>query len=330
MALEIIRPSDQGTIREKGRLTVALAQIAPVWLDRDATLEKVAACAGQAASEGAQLVCFGESLVPGYPFWVERTDGAQFESDVQKEWYAHYLDHGVEIESGHLEPLCAMARDAKMAVYLGVMERAADRGGHTLYASLVYIGEDGEIKSVHRKLMPTYEERLVWGAGDGNGLRVHKLGAFTAGGLNCWENWLPLARASLYAQGEDLHVAVWPGGLHNTEQLTPMIAREGRGYALSVSGLMSGADVPQLNLPDIGKLNDAGQLANGASCIADPDGNWVIPPVLDKEALLVADLDHAHVRRAHLTLDVVGHYSRPDVFDLHVNRRRQSTVTFKE
>ena len=167
-------------------------------------------------------------------------------------------------------------------MYLGVVERAKDRSGHSLYCSLVYISEQGEINSVHRKLQPTYEERLVWSQGDGNGLKTHSIGTFTVGGLNCWENWMPLPRTALYSQGEDLHVAVWPGGLQNTQDITRFLAKEGRSFVLSVSGLMRTEDMPRdlLHREEILKGYD-GIISNGASCIASPDGSWLVEPVLD-------------------------------------------------
>ena len=225
-------------------LTVGIAQIAPVWLDREKTLEKIIHYTTLAGEDGCQLVAFGEALLPGYPFWIELTDGARFNSPVQKEIHAHYVDQAVLIEAGHLDRLCRAAAENRVAVYIGCIERAADRGGHSLYCSLVYIDAGGNIRSIHRKLMPTYEERLTWSPGDGHGLRVHPLPPFTVGGLNCWENWMPLARAALYAQGEDLHVAVWPGGVHNTADITRFIARESRSYVLSAAGLMRKDDFP--------------------------------------------------------------------------------------
>jgi nitrilase len=166
------------------RLTLGMAQIAPVWLNRDQTLAKILAYAHEAAEKGCDLVVFGEGLLPGYPFWLERTHGAEFNSPRQKEIHAHYLANAVQIEAGHLEDLCDLARENHLAVYLGCIERPDDRGGHSVYASLIYIDPQGEIQSVHRKLMPTYEERLTWSPGDGHGLRTHRLGAFTVGGLN--------------------------------------------------------------------------------------------------------------------------------------------------
>lgn len=308
-------------------LTVGLAQISPVWLDRDRTIAKVVEWVCRAAAGGCRLVAFGEALVPGYPFWVERTDGARFESAVQKAIFAHYLNQGVQIEAGHLDPVRRVAAEHRIAVYLGCVERPADRGGHTLYYSLVYIDPTGEVRSVHRKLMPTFEERLVWGTGDGHGLRCHTLGGFTVGGLNCWENWMPLPRAALSALGEDLHVAVWPGSRRNTEDITRFIAREGRSYVLSVSGLMRADEVPA-NFPHRELLVPTTDpvWADGGSCVAGPDGRWVIPPKTDGEELFVADLDVGRVREERQNFDPVGHYSRPDVTRLVVDRRRQGIV----
>ena len=312
-------------------INVGLAQIAPVWLDRDATVAKVADWATRAAAEGCQLVVFGEALVPGYPFWVERTDGARFESNLQKELHAHYLQQGVVIEDGHLDPIRDVASRTGMAIYVGTMERASDRGGHSLYCSMVFIDGNGDVGSVHRKLMPTYEERLVWATGDGNGLRTHRIGPFTVGGLNCWENWLPLARAALYAGGEDLHVAIWPGNIRNTEDITRFVAREGRSFVVSVSGLMRKSDIGG-DLPHYQLLSDTADdvMANGGSCLADPTGDWVLAPETGDESLRVATIDHRKVLEERQNLDVAGHYSRPDVTRLVVDRRRQSTAEFEE
>ena len=313
------------------RLSVGLAQIAPVWLNRDATLEKIISWIEKSANEGCSLVVFGEALLPGYPFWVERTDGAKFESELQKSLYAHYVSQSINMGDGDLNRVRDAARDHNIAVYLGIMERAGDRGGHSLYCSMVYIDAKGQTGSVHRKLMPTHEERLVWAIGDGNGLRTHKLGPFTVGGLNCWENWLPLARASLYAQGEDLHVAIWPGSARNTEEITRFIARESRSYVVSVSGLMRKSDIGT-DLPHADLLRDVADdlMADGGSCVAAPNGEWLLEPQSGDESLYIVELDHERVLEERHSLDVSGHYSRPDVTRLVVNRKRQTTAEFSD
>jgi nitrilase len=309
-------------------LKVGIAQIAPVWLNREQTLAKVVKYAKRAADEGCKLVAFGEALLPGYPFWIARTDGARFNSPVQKEIHAHYMSQAIQIEAGHLQPLCLAASQRKIAVMVGCVERAPDRGGHSLYCSLVYIDPKGIIQSVHRKLMPTYEERLTWAAGDGHGLRVHQLGAFAVGGLNCWENWMPLARATLYALGEDLHVAAWPGDVRNTSDITRFIAKEARSYVISASGLMRKADFPtETPRLELILANSSDLLANGGSCIAGPDGEWIVEPVVEEERLIVANIDHSRVRAERQNFDPAGHYARPDVTRLIVNRKRQSGLT---
>jgi nitrilase len=312
-------------------LRVALAQLAPVWLDRQATLARVADYVKRAVDEGAQLVAFGEGLVPGYPFWPGLTGGAEFGSERQKELFALYAEQAVDIAGGGLASLCTLAAVHGIAIYLGTIERATDRSGHSLYASLVYIAPDGQIGSVHRKLMPTYEERLVWSPGDGNGLRVHDLHGFRVGGLNCWENWMPLPRAALYAQGENVHVAVWPGSERNTSDITRFIAKESRSYVLSVSGLMRRSDI-RSELPHSDAMLEKCPewLTDGGSCIAGPDGEWLVPPRVGEEGLITAELDLNRVYQERQNFDPAGHYSRPDVTRLKVDRRRQSSAKFKD
>ncbi|WP_367388348.1 carbon-nitrogen hydrolase family protein [Lewinella sp. LCG006] len=313
------------------QLKVGFAQIAPVWLQRQATIDKMLSYIQQAGEQGCQLLTFGETLLPGYPFWLDFTDGARFNSALQKEMHAHYLEEAIQIERGDLAAFCQAARAYQMALLFGIVERPADRGGHSVYCSLVYITPQGEVANVHRKLQPTYEERLSWSPGDGHGLRTFPLGKFTLGGLNCWENWMPLPRAALYGLGEDLHVAIWPGNVRNTDILTRFLAREGRSYVISVSGLMRKSDIPSL-IPHYDLVHDKAPewMADGGSCIAHPDGSWLLEPITKEECLRVVSIDHRSVREERQNFDPAGHYSRPDVTQLHVNRQRQSTLSFEE
>lgn len=310
---------------------VSIAQLEPVWLNKRQTIQKVINAIEQAANEGSKLIAFGETLLPGYPFWIELTDGAKFESEVQKAFYSKYLSEAVDIEAGDLAEIQQIAKERKIAIYLGVAERGTDRGGHSIYCSLVYIDANGDIKSVHRKLMPTYEERLFWATGDGNGLRTHKLEEFTVGGLNCWENWMPMARASLYAQNENLHVAVWPGSERNTVDLTKHIARENRMYVMSVSSFYTKKNVPK-DFPNYDLLmqNAPDIFGNGGSCIASPDGSWVVEPKINCEFVKTVEIDVDFVRRERQNFDPSGHYSRPDVLQLSLNRERQSVLKITE
>jgi nitrilase len=308
------------------KLKIGLAQFAPVWLNREKTLEKALTFAGDAANQGCELVVLGgEACVGGYPFWLELTGGAQFNSPVQKEIYAEYSNQAVIIERGDLQTACDLAREKRIAIYIGIVEKPAERG-ESLYAALVFIDRNGELKSVQRKLVPTYEERLVWANGDGHGLRVHSLNAFTVGGLNCWENWNPLARAALYGQGEDFHVCVFPGGIHNVD-ITKFIAKESRSFVASVCCIMRREDFP----PDTVHLdkileNAPAILSTGGTCLAAPDGEWLIEPLGTEEKLVVAEIDHQKVREERQNLDPAGHYSRPDVLQLKVNRERQTIL----
>lgn len=316
-------------IRAEGELRVGIAQIAPVWLDRTQTTVKILSSMQQAASEAVEILAFGEALLPGYPFWVDATDGAKFESPLQKELFAHYAHEAVCIERGDLSAILEKAKELQMMVILGCVECPTGRGGHSLYCSLVTISTQGEILSVHRKLMPTFEERLVWSIGDGHGLKTHPYKSFTIGSLNCWENWLPLVRSALYGQGEDVHIAVWPGGERNTRDITRFLALESRSYILSASGLLRLEDIPT-HIPHSNLLREAFAehplVADGGSCIAAPDGSWLIEPSVGEERCIVATLDHAFIRRERQNLDISGHYSRPDVVQLSLNPTRQAIL----
>jgi nitrilase len=235
------------------------------------------------------------------------------------------------VERGDLQPLCARARQHGIAVYLGILERPMDRGGHSAYASLVYIDSTGTIASVHRKLVPTYEERLVWSPGDGHGLRTHALGAFHLGGLNCWETWMPLSRVALLAQGMNVLVSVWPGNPVNTLDVTRFVAREGRCYVVSVCGMLSRDDIAD-HVPAAARLREQmpATSARGGSCVAGPDGEFLLQPQIGSAGLFCVDLEHARVREARHNFDPVGHYSRPDVTHLTLDRRRQSVLQIEE
>ncbi|MEM7187164.1 MAG: carbon-nitrogen hydrolase family protein [Bacteroidota bacterium] len=318
-------------MKKENTLKVAMAQIAPVWLDKEATLDRIKEQIKKAARNDTELIIFGEGLLPGYPFWLALTDGAQWDTKVNKELHAHYVRNAVTIEDGDLDEVCKLLAQHQMACYLGIIERPLDRGGHSIYATLVYIDPNGKIGSAHRKLQPTYDERLTWAPGDGHGLKVHPLKKFTVGGLNCWENWMPLPRAALYGQGEDLHIAVWPGSVHNTEDITRFIARESRSYVISVSSLMTVEDFPA-STPHLDKIfeNAPKVLANGGSCIAGPDGEWIQKPIKDKSGNSYHTLDFNRIYEERQNFDPVGHYSRPDVTRLILNRERQSTLGFEE
>jgi nitrilase len=309
-------------------MRIAAAQTSPRWGDAQATTKIVIDWIGRAAEEGVELLAFGETFLSGYPFWVSVTDGARFNDAAQKEAFAFYLDSAVAIDGPELREIVSAVRDHRVFTYLGITERSQSRG--TVYCTAVAIDPDRGIVGSHRKMMPTYEERLVWGVGDGNGLRVHEVGGSRVSALNCWENWIPLARHALYAQGIDLHVALWPGGSDLTRDITRFIAREGRCYVLSAGATLRASMVNE-NFPlrELALVDDDLPY-DGGSAIAAPNGSWVVEPVSGDERLVMADIDPTFVRRERHNFDPAGHYLRADVLQLTVNRRRLDPATFQD
>lgn len=310
-------------------MRVAIAQTAPVFLDRERTLTRVVEWIERAGAAGAQLVTFGEGFVPGYPLWLEHTNASRWNAADQKELFALYVRESVRIEDGHLKRVCDAAARARCAVVLGVIEKPLDRGGHTLFATRVFIDASGQIVSTHRKLSPTYDEKLVWSHGDGAGLVTHQVGPLRVSALNCWENWMPLARATLYAAGTELHVMIWPGSRAITHELTRFVALEGRCFVISASAIYRNSDFP-IGVPSRDRFVTGEWIKDGGSCIAGPDGKWIVEPLVEREELIVAELDPLAVSRERQNFDPAGHYARPDVFRLTVNARRATNVERSE
>jgi nitrilase len=318
-------PAERSTVR------VAAAQARPVWLDPAATAKKAVAWLEQASRQDVDLVVFPEAFLPGYPFWVEHTGGARFNDPAQKTAYAAYVSAAIEATGPELTSLTQAAADLGIFVYLGGVERAVDQAAGTVFCTLFAIDPASGMVGTHRKLMPTYEERLVWGFGDGHGLRVHRAASVRAGGLNCWENWMPQARHALYAQGEELHVSVWPGNPRNTIDITRFIALEGRVFSLAANGLLSLADVPA-GFPLYDQLAQlpVSDYCTGGSAIAGPDGTWITEPLVGEERLIIADLDLSRLHAERQNFDPAGHYARPDVFQVTVNRARIRASRFTD
>ena len=308
-------------------MRIAAANARPRWGQPDAGAERVVEWIARAGAEGVDVLAFGETHLGGYPFWVSLTDGARWNAPDQKQAFAYYLDAAVELDGPQLRLIAEAAAEHRVFTYLGIVERRARTARGSTYATLVAIDPDTGIVSAHRKLQPTFEERLVWAAGDGNGLRVH---AFTGregervrlGGLNCWENWMPQARLAMYAGGEDIHVSAWPGAVRNTVDIARFVALEGRVFSLAAGTILGRADIPaEFPLADVLPDED---YTDGGSAIAGPDGSWLQAPLADEERLVVADVDLGRVREERHNFDPTGHYSRSDVFDLRVDRRRLS------
>jgi nitrilase len=306
------------------KIRVAAIQARSAWLDPGATTDKALTLLDRAAAAGAEFAAFPETFLPGYPFWLSLTNASCFDSTAQKEAYAAYLEAAVTVPGPEVSAIAAAVREHGMFAFLG----AAERDGGSVYCSLIAISPDDGVVGVHRKLVPTYEERLVWAPGDGHGLRTHPVGGIRAGGLCCWENWMPQARHALYAAGEELHVSLWPGSTQSTIDATRFIALEGRVFSLAASGILSYTDVPA-GFPLRSELAGAPPSRHdGGSAIAGPDGAWLAEPVSGGEHVLTADVDLPAVHAARQNLDPAGHYSRPDVFRVTVDRRRRRAAEF--
>ena len=309
-------------------MRIAGVQAASAYLNRAATIKKVLAAMEEASRGGADLVAFPETYVPGYPWWVDiAEDSAVFDDPTHKAAFSQYLDNAVDVDGPEFAEVIAAARDLKLFAYVGVAERSTSGG--SVYCSLVAIDPTAGVVGVHRKLKPTFGERLVWADGDGHGLQVHEHNGWRVGGLNCWENWMPLARTSLYAQGAQLHIATWPGSPHLTKDITRFIAREGRMYVLSVGGVLRSEHLPESFVLRDQMIEFGDTYGRGGTMIVGPDGETIEGPVAREETIVYADIELDAVRRERHNFDPTGHYSRPDVLQLKVNRSRRESAEFE-
>jgi predicted amidohydrolase len=297
-------------------IRVAAIQIAPVFLNKEETWNKLETYIREAKSKGADLVTWGETLIPGYPFWLSPSGGARFNDVDQKTAYATYWREAIQLDG---DPILERMKSLASELEIMFMGGIAEKEGGSIYCTLLTIGPDGKVMGRHRKVKPTYEERLVWADGDKEGLKTHLLKDIKIGGLNCWENWLPLARASLHMQGELVHVAVWPGSLRNTQDITRFIALEGRSWVISVSGFLRPTDFSHLGESDFPMKSvmesHNENWANGGSVIVDPTGQVVAGPLVDEEGIVYADLDPSIAIQERQNFDISGHYSRFDIFN---------------
>ena len=307
---------------------VAAAQAAPVFLDREATVDKACALIAEAGARGARLIAFPEGFIPAYPFWVWFIPAGN--THALRELYSELLDQAVTVPSDATDRLCAAAREAGINVAVGINERNAEASGSTLYNSLLYIGADGRILGCHRKLVPTAGERLVHGQGDGSTLAAYDLDIGKVGGLICWENYMPLARYAMYAWGVQIYVApTWDRGEPWISTLRH-IAKEGRVYVLGCCSAMRRSDVPDRYTFKEKFLPDSEWINPGDSTIIDPDGKFLVEPVKNREEILYAEVDPRQLRGPRWQLDVAGHYGRPDVFELTVRREARPMVRVED
>jgi nitrilase len=303
-------------------VVVAAVQAAPVFLDREATVDKACGLVEKARADGAGLVVFPETFVPTYPDWVWRCKPWD---DGEAGWTERLLDQSVEIPGPATVALGEAARAAGAYVSIGVNER----DGSTLYNTQLYFGPEGTLLGKHRKLMPTGGERLVWGMGDGSTLLVLDTPFGRLGGLTCWENYMPLARAAMYAQGIDIYLApTWD----NSDVWIPTlrhIAKEGRVFVVGVNFCIRGSDVPA-DIPGRDAIygGDDDWLSRGNTAIVGPEGELLAGPLVEEEGIVLAEIDANRARASRHQFDPVGHYSRSDVFTLTVDTRPKPAARF--
>jgi nitrilase len=309
---------------------IAVVQQPPVLLNREASLAKALASLDEAVGNGAELVTFPETYLPGYPEYIWGLRPGD-DHELSRELHQRLLASAVDVEAGHLLPLQEAARNHGIVVVIGMHERDSAFSRSSLYNTLVTIGPDGTILNRHRKLVPTNPERMIWAPGDAAGLRVVDTPVGRLGGLICWENYMPLARFSLYAQGIQVYVAstwdegeVWLASMRH-------IAAEGRCWVLGNGCSMKAGDIPA-DFPERDRLYpDLNKWLNpGDSIIVAPGGRVVAGPLHEAHGILYAEVDAAAVDAARYTLDAAGHYNRPDIFSLTVRRGRAAPITFED
>lgn len=309
---------------------IAVVQKTPVFLDKNKTIELAVKCVEEAAKNNATLVIFTECFIAGYPTWIWRLrPGGDW--DTSEALHQRLLNNAINIDSDDLDPLYEVARKNNLTIVCGIEERDNKLSQTTLYNSVITIGDDGVLLNKHRKLMPTNPERMVWGMGDASGLKVvdSKAGRFSA--LLCWENYMPLARYAMYSQGVEIYIAPTYDSGENWIGTLQHIAREGCCWVIGCGNLMKASDIPN-DLPEKATLYpDNDEWVNpGDSIVIAPGGEIVAGPLNKESGILYHDIDLEKVSIAKRALDVTGHYSRPDIFQLHVNTSAQSPCVFED
>lgn len=308
---------------------LAVIQRTPAFLDKSKCIESAVEAIHEAAANGAKVVVFTEAFIPGYPSWIWRLR-PRGDWALSEELYNRLLSNAVNVESGDLSPLYEAAQKNAVTVICGIEERDHRLSQATIYNTAIVIGPEGKLLNKHRKLMPTNPERMVWGFGDASGLKVVDTPAGRIGTLLCWENYMPLARYAIYSQGVEIYIAPTYDSGDNWVGTMQHIAREGRCWVVGCGNLMHTRDLPD-DLPEKAMMFPDDEWVNpGDSVVVSPDGEIAAGPLHEEAGILYCDVDLQKVGRAKRTLDVVGHYSRPDIFTLHVNTRPQSPVQFDD
>ena len=309
------------SIESMSKVTVSIIQHSPVYLDKTKSIDKAVTLLKNAAAEGAKLAVFGETWLSGYPAWLDYCpEAGLWGHEPVKELFLKTYENGVSADGPEINTLKKVAKELKINVSIGVNEVVKNGSGNkSIFNSLLFINEGGELANHHRKLMPTYTEKIVYGHGDGKGLASVQTDFGKVSGLICWEHWMPLTRQAMHNSGEDIHVAVWPK-VHEMHQVASrQYAFEGRCFVLAAGQILRKKDLPDF-LPTTGIPDDPEfMILNGGSAIIRPNGFYLTEPLFDEEGLVTAELDLSENIKESMTLDVTGHYQRNDVFDFSVN-----------
>lgn len=304
---------------ESQSVRVAVVQASGVPFDRSAAVEKVCAMTADAAAAGAKLVLFPEAYVGGYPWGLAFGTAVGGRSEAGRRVFERYWNASVEVPGPEVEQMAKAARSAGVYLCVGVIERDSTFGGGTLFCTLLYLGPDGSLLGKHRKLKPTAAERVIWGEGDGSTLTTVETPFGTVGGLICWENYMPLARMSMYGKGVQIYLAPTADSRERWQATLQHIALEGRCFVLGCNQY-SRRDMYPDDLGVGDELADWPEiLSAGGSAIYGPLGEQLAGPLWNEEGILYADLDMGAIVRSKFDFDVTGHYARPDVFRLSVD-----------
>jgi len=297
---------------------IAAAQLAPVFLDKKATLDKACRAIREAAGQGAELIAFPEAFISGYPDWVWLIPNSK-RADLDA-LYVELVDSAVSIPDEATDQLCIVARKAGINVAIGIHERNSEASNSSLYNSLLFISKEGNILGKHRKLIPTGGERLIWGQGDGSTLKAYDTSAGRIAGLICWENFMPLARHAIYSMGTQILVAPTWDKSSNWLQTMQHVAREGGLFVVSVCQAIRTDDIPDQFA--FKKLYPEGRewINTGNSCIIAPSGKFLAPPLEAEEGILYAEVDLNDIIAVKRMFDATGHYARPDVFEFGLRK----------
>jgi nitrilase len=314
---------DRTNSGQTARFKVAVIQAASVGFDADATLKKLSDLAAEAAAAGAKLAVFPEAFVGGYPKGLDFGATIGNRTPAGKNDFVRYWHGAIDVPGPAVDFIATVARENRIQIVVGVIER--DRG--TLYCCVLFFDANGRFLGKHRKLMPTASERLIWGFGDGSTLPVFQTDIGRIGAVVCWENYMPLLRATMYSKGIELYCAPTADGRDTWAPTVQHIAVEGRCFVLSANQFSRRGDFPSTYASLFGDDPDT-VVSRGGSCIIDPFGSFLVPPQFDGEAVLVAEIDPGQMVRGKFDLDTVGHYARPDIFQLTVDERCKRPVSF--